>query len=140
MACIAQGVEPLCAAQASAVQWHPVDKAQLPLLTRVERLSPRRIRHSRNPLLSPRLDPELRHRSRALLCFGRQRRRSVSHPEVTTASRRSRTAGVASSSELRRFVATFAAEQVLEVESALDAIQQAQARGASDVISIVRVA
>jgi len=47
---------------------------------------------------------------------------------------------VASSSELRRFVATFAAEQVLEVESALDAIQQAQVRGASDVISIVRVA
>jgi hypothetical protein len=29
---------------------------------------------------------------------------------------------------------------VLEAESALDALQQAQARGATDVISIVRVA
>jgi len=47
---------------------------------------------------------------------------------------------VASSSELRRFVVTFAAEQVLEAESALDAMQQAQARGATEVISIVRVA
>jgi hypothetical protein len=58
---------------------------------------------------------------------------------VTTASRRSRTAGVASSSEVRRFVVTFAAEQVLEAESALDALQQAQAGGATDVISIIRV-
>ena len=45
-----------------------------------------------------------------------------------------------STSEPRRFAVTFVAEQVLEAESALDALQQAQARGATDVMSIVRVA
>lgn len=58
----------------------------------------------------------------------------------TTATRRSRTGGgVASASVLRRFVVTFAAEQVLEAESALDALQQVQARGATEVTAIVRI-
>jgi hypothetical protein len=59
---------------------------------------------------------------------------------VRTAMRRSRTAGVASSSELRQFVITFVAEQVFEAESALDALRQAMARGAAEVHSIVRIA
>jgi hypothetical protein len=59
---------------------------------------------------------------------------------VRTTMRRSRTAGVASSSELRRFVVTFVAEHVFEAESALDALRQAMARGAAEVRSIVRVA
>ena len=39
---------------------------------------------------------------------------------------------------LRRFVVTFSAEQVLEAASALDALQQVQARGATEVTAIVR--
>jgi hypothetical protein len=59
---------------------------------------------------------------------------------VPTATRRSRTAGLASSTEHRQFVVTFAAEQILEAESALDALRQAQARGTTEVTSIVRIA
>ena len=44
----------------------------------------------------------------------------------------------ARSSELRQFVVSFMAEQILEAASAFDALQQAQARGATEVISIVR--
>jgi hypothetical protein len=35
-------------------------------------------------------------------------------------------------------VVTFTADQVLEASSALDALQQAQARGATEVTAIVR--
>jgi hypothetical protein len=59
---------------------------------------------------------------------------------VPTATRRSRTTGVANSTELRHFVVTFLAQQTLQAESAFDALQQAQARGATEVTSIVRVA
>jgi len=45
---------------------------------------------------------------------------------------------VAGASVLRRFVVTFMAHQVLEAFSALDALQQAQARGATEVTAIVR--
>ncbi len=58
---------------------------------------------------------------------------------VTAATRRPRTVGLANSAALRRFAVTFAVNQVLEAESALDALQQAQARGATEVTSIVRV-
>jgi len=55
------------------------------------------------------------------------------------ATRRQRTgAGVAGASLLRRFVVTLTAHQVLEASSALDALQQAQARGATEVTAIVR--
>ncbi len=55
------------------------------------------------------------------------------------ASRRPRIgAGVAGASLLRRFVVTFTADLVLEASSALDALQQAQARGATEVTGIVR--
>jgi transposase-like protein len=59
---------------------------------------------------------------------------------VPTARRRSRTAGAARSSELVQFVVTYLAEQTLQAASALDALQQAQARGATEVTSIVRIA
>jgi len=35
---------------------------------------------------------------------------------------------------------TFVAEQVLEAESALEVLEEAQARGATEVTSIVRIA
>jgi len=47
---------------------------------------------------------------------------------------------VARSSELVQFVVTYFAEQTLQAASALDALQQAQARGATEVTSIVRIA
>ena len=53
-------------------------------------------------------------------------------------TRRRRTVRGARSSELRQFVVSFMAEQILEAASAFDALQQAQARGATEVISIVR--
>ena len=59
---------------------------------------------------------------------------------VPTARRRSRTAGAARSSELVQFVVTYLAEQTLQAASALDAMQQVQARGATEVTSIVRIA
>jgi len=55
-------------------------------------------------------------------------------------TRRLRTAGVSSSTAHHRFTVTFAAEQVLEAESVVDALHQAQARGAKEVSSIVRIA
>ena len=57
-----------------------------------------------------------------------------------TPTRRARTAGVSRSSDLVRFTVSFVAEQTLQAASALDAFEQAQARGATEVISIVRVA
>jgi hypothetical protein len=59
-----------------------------------------------------------------------------------TATRRSRTArvAVANSTEPRQFVVTFLAEQTLQADSALDALQQAEALGATEVTSIVRTA
>ena len=59
-------------------------------------------------------------------------------PAPTT--RRSRIVHVASSTELRQFMVSFVAEQVLEAETALEVLQQAQARGATEVTSIVRIA
>jgi transposase-like protein len=57
-----------------------------------------------------------------------------------TATRRTRTAGMARSRELVQFVVTYLAVQTLQAASALDALQQAQARGATEVTSIVRIA
>jgi transposase-like protein len=54
--------------------------------------------------------------------------------------RRARTAEVTRSGELLRFTVTFLAEQTFQAASALDALQQAQARGATEVASIVRIA
>jgi hypothetical protein len=63
----------------------------------------------------------------------------ISSAPATTATRRRRSgAGVAGASLLRRFVVTFSAEQVLEAASALDALQQVRARGATEVTAIVR--
>jgi hypothetical protein len=45
---------------------------------------------------------------------------------------------VAGASLLRRFLVTFTADLLLEASSALDALQQAQARGATEVTGIVR--
>jgi len=59
---------------------------------------------------------------------------------VRAATRRPRKARVANSTKLRQFVVTFQAEQTLQAESALDALQQAQARGATEVTSIVHIA
>jgi hypothetical protein len=59
---------------------------------------------------------------------------------MPTATRRSRTAGVARSTGLVQFVVTYLTEQTLQAASALDAMQQAQARGATEVTSIVRIA
>jgi hypothetical protein len=59
---------------------------------------------------------------------------------IPSASRQARTTSAVSTSAPRRFVVTFVAEQVLEATSALDAWEQVQARGATDVMSIVRVA
>jgi len=39
-----------------------------------------------------------------------------------------------------RFTVSFVAEQTLQAASALDALQQAEARGATEVTSIVRIA
>jgi hypothetical protein len=44
------------------------------------------------------------------------------------------------SGELLQFAVTFLAEQTFQAASALDALQQAQARGATEVASIVRIA
>ena len=59
---------------------------------------------------------------------------------VATTKRRLRTADVASFTGLRQFVVKFTAEQTLEAASVLHALQQAQARGATEVASIVRIA
>jgi hypothetical protein len=59
---------------------------------------------------------------------------------VPTQRRRARTAGVSRSSELLQFAVTYLAEQTLQAASALDALQQTQARGAIEVTSIVRLA
>jgi transposase-like protein len=59
---------------------------------------------------------------------------------VPTATRRRGTAGVARSGELLQFVVTFSAEHTIEATSALDAVQQAHARGATEVTRIVRTA
>jgi transposase-like protein len=77
------------------------------------------------------------------------RRTTVAAPIVTLAAdstpaptqrRRARTAEVSRSGELLQFTVTFLAEQTLQAASALDALQQAQARGATEVASIVRIA
>jgi len=47
---------------------------------------------------------------------------------------------VTTSTELRQFMVTFVAEQVLEAESVLEVLRQAQARGATEVTSITRIA
>jgi hypothetical protein len=65
---------------------------------------------------------------------------TVRGPRSITRRRRAAPAGGARSTELRRFVVTFAAEQVLEARSVLDALQEARARGATEVTSIVRIA
>ncbi|MDQ6674814.1 MAG: helix-turn-helix domain-containing protein [Chloroflexota bacterium] len=57
-----------------------------------------------------------------------------------TRTRRARTAGVSRSSDLLQFTVSFVAEQTLQAASALDALQQAEARGATEVTSIVRIA
>jgi len=59
---------------------------------------------------------------------------------VPTPTRRPRTARVSRSSDLLRFTVSFEAEQTLQAASALDALQQAEARGATEVTSIVRIA
>jgi hypothetical protein len=65
----------------------------------------------------------------------------ISSAPVSTATRRRRSgAGVAGASVFRQFVVTFTAEQVLEASSALDALQQVQARGATEVTAIIRIA
>jgi len=59
---------------------------------------------------------------------------------VPARTRRVRTtAAAARSGELLQFTITYAAEHTLQAASALDALQQAQARGATEVISIVRI-
>ena len=68
----------------------------------------------------------------------RHRQRTLRPPP--TATRRSRTAGVARSSEAVQFVVSYLAEQTFQATSALEALQQAQARGATEVTSIVRIA
>jgi transposase-like protein len=57
-----------------------------------------------------------------------------------TQRRRARAAGVSRSGELHQFTVTFLAEQTFQAASALDALQQAQVAGATEVSSIVRVA
>jgi len=57
-----------------------------------------------------------------------------------TQRRRARTVGVSRSSDRLRFTVSFVAEQTLQAASALDAMQQVQARGATEVTSIVRIA
>jgi transposase-like protein len=64
---------------------------------------------------------------------------AASSTPLPTATRRSRTASVASSTELRQFVVTFLAQQTLQAASVLGALQQAQERGALEVTSIVRL-
>jgi transposase-like protein len=59
---------------------------------------------------------------------------------VLPATRRSRTAGVARSTELRQYTVAYLAEETLQAASALEALQLAQARGATEVTSIVRIA
>jgi transposase-like protein len=56
-----------------------------------------------------------------------------------TQRRRARTAGVSRASDLLTFTVSFVAEQTLQAASALDALQQAEARGATEVTSIVRI-
>jgi hypothetical protein len=65
---------------------------------------------------------------------------AVNSVPVATTKRRLPTADVASLTGLRQFVVKFTAEQTLEAASVLHALQQAQARGATEVTSIVRVA
>ncbi len=59
---------------------------------------------------------------------------------VPTHRRRARTAEVKRSGESLQFAITFLAEQTFRAASALDAMVQAQARGATEVTSIVRIA
>jgi len=47
---------------------------------------------------------------------------------------------VAKSTELRQYTVAYLAEETLQAASALDALQRAQARGATEVTSIVRIA
>jgi hypothetical protein len=65
---------------------------------------------------------------------------AASPAPVLPATRRSRTAGVARSTELRKYTVAYLAEETLQAASALDALQRAQARGATEVTSIVRIA
>ena len=65
---------------------------------------------------------------------------TASPAPVLPATRRSRTAGVARSTELRQYTVAYLAEETLQAASALDALQRAQARGATEVTSIVRIA
>jgi hypothetical protein len=68
------------------------------------------------------------------------RTRSATTIPAPTQRRRARAAEVSRSGELHQFTVTFLAEQTFQATSALDALQQARAAGATEVSSIVRVA
>jgi len=97
--------------------------AQLPAERGIHRAKPARVRRTASAV----------HRARVGAPV-------ASTASIPSASRQARTTSVVTTSAPRRFVVTFVAEQVLEAKSALDAWEQAQTRGATDVMSIVRVA